>query len=73
MSFYGEKELEHMNQSKQQLKRMIEAQITLEMARQKRIRANARSDARSLSLPCDSTTSESEAPKDELQDKVKEL
>lgn len=61
MSFYGEKELEKNKQSKQQLKRQIENQITIEMAEYKRNRANARSEARKLNLPCESTTSLSES------------
>ena len=39
MSHYGEKDLEKSRQTKQQLFRMIEGQITLNMAEQKRARA----------------------------------
>jgi len=72
MSFYGDKELEKSKMSKQQLKRLIEAQIMLEMAAQKRARANARSEARALGEPCDPTTSESEREREqEEEDKKK--
>ena len=46
MSHFGDKELEKTKQTKKQFNRMIEAQITLEMAVQKRMRAENRSRAR---------------------------
>ena len=46
MSYFGDKELEKTKQTKKQFNRMIEAQITLEMAVQKQKRAADRSRAR---------------------------
>lgn len=60
MSFFGDKELDKTKQSRKQLNRMIEAQISLEMGMQKRKRADNRSKARAQGLICDPTTSETE-------------
>ena len=69
MSFFGDKELEKTKQSRMQLNRRIEAQITLEMAHQKRQRANNRSELRSKGMTCDPTTSETEVEDDQKKQK----
>ena len=61
MSYYGDIWLAKKKRTKDQLKRKIENEITLEQVNQKRHRANRRSELRSQGMPVDSTTSESES------------
>lgn len=60
MSQYGKQDLKAEKRSEDQLFRLIESQVTIAMADQKRKREAERSSARARGLPGDPTTSESE-------------
>ena len=70
MSHYGDIWLAKKKRTKDQLKRQVENKITLELVNQKRQRANNRSERRSLGLPVDPTTSESESDQEKSAEKA---
>ena len=68
MSYYGDIWLAKKKRTKDQLKRKIENEITLELVNQKRRRATRRSELRSQGIPVEPTTSESESDEEDAAD-----